>query len=192
MKYKGIWKVHGLTLLLRVGTLWRCADGLFFNVSPLASSALLTTLHPLLKNVLHINQFKISCLGAPFSWLEKSRNHIGRDLDCMEDVLMGFYWSTFSKPNTELNSDLSPCDFCAFPPLKRELWGKKFRSDQRSAAHFWEVDGMLCKAYHLPREVLQKRDSHCNSTKSWLGVIEWVHKCCKWLLYIIIASRESW
>jgi hypothetical protein len=28
-------KVRGLTLL-RVGTLWRCGDGLFFEVSPLA------------------------------------------------------------------------------------------------------------------------------------------------------------
>jgi hypothetical protein len=28
-------------------------------------------------------------LGAPFSWLEKPRNHMGRDLDCMADFLMG-------------------------------------------------------------------------------------------------------
>jgi hypothetical protein len=45
-------KVRGLTLLLRVGTLWRCGDGLFFEVPPLASDALFTTLHPLLENVL--------------------------------------------------------------------------------------------------------------------------------------------
>jgi hypothetical protein len=38
-------------LLLRVGILWRCGDGLFFEVPPLASDALLTTLHPLLENV---------------------------------------------------------------------------------------------------------------------------------------------
>jgi hypothetical protein len=42
------WKVRGLTLF-RVGTLWRYGDGLFFEVPPLASDALLTTLHPLLK-----------------------------------------------------------------------------------------------------------------------------------------------
>jgi hypothetical protein len=45
-----ICKVRGLTLLLRVGTLWRCGDGLFFEVPPLASDALLTMLHPLLEN----------------------------------------------------------------------------------------------------------------------------------------------
>jgi len=44
-------KVRGLTLLLRVGTLWRCDDGLFFEVPHLASDALLTTLHPLPKKV---------------------------------------------------------------------------------------------------------------------------------------------
>jgi hypothetical protein len=57
--------------------------------------------------------------------------------------LMGFHRSTFSKPNTEFNSDLAPCDFWAFPTMKRELRGKKFRSDQLSAACFREVGGAL-------------------------------------------------
>jgi hypothetical protein len=39
------------------------------------------------------------------------KSHRGRDLDCMADVLMGFHGSTFSKLNTEFNSDLAPCDF---------------------------------------------------------------------------------
>jgi hypothetical protein len=59
----------------------------------------------------------------------------------MADVLMGFHRSNFSKPNTEFNSDLAPCDFWAFPTMKRELRAKKFRSDQRSAARFREVGG---------------------------------------------------
>jgi hypothetical protein len=110
-----VWKVRGLTLLLRVGTLWRCGNGLFCQVPPLASDALLTTLHPLLENVPQtVDYFEISCLGASFSWLERPRNFMGRDLDCMADVLMGFHRSTFSKPNTEFNSDLAPCDFWAF------------------------------------------------------------------------------
>jgi hypothetical protein len=50
---KAVWKVLGLTLLLRVGTLWRCGDGLFFEVPPLASDTILTTPHPRLENVLH-------------------------------------------------------------------------------------------------------------------------------------------
>jgi hypothetical protein len=141
---RAIWKFRGLTLLLRVGTLWRCGDGLFFEVSPLAYGALLTTLHPLLENVLQtVDHFEISYLGAPSSWLEKPRNRMGRDLNSMADVLMGFHLSTCSKPNTEFNPDLAPCDFWAFPIMKMEVRSKRFRSDQRSAARFWEVGGAL-------------------------------------------------
>jgi hypothetical protein len=43
-----LWAFHGTTSLLRIGTLWRCGDGLFFEVPPLTSDALLTTLHSLL------------------------------------------------------------------------------------------------------------------------------------------------
>jgi hypothetical protein len=73
----------------------------------------------------------------------KAQKSQGRDLDCTADVLMAFHRSTFSKPNTEFNSDLAPCDFWAFPTMKRERRGKKFRSDQRSAARFREVGGAL-------------------------------------------------
>jgi hypothetical protein len=56
---KAVCKVRGLILSLRVGTLWRCGDGLFFELPPLASDALLTTLHPLLENVLQtVNHFR--------------------------------------------------------------------------------------------------------------------------------------
>jgi hypothetical protein len=68
---------------------------------------------------------------------------MGRDLDCMADVLVGFHRSTFSESKTELNSGLAPCDFWAFPTMKRELRVKKFLSDQRSAARFREVGGAL-------------------------------------------------
>jgi hypothetical protein len=75
---RDVCKVRRLTLLLRVGTLWRCGDGLFSEVPPLVSDAFLTTLHPLIENVLQtVDHFEISCLGAPFSWLEKPRNRLG-------------------------------------------------------------------------------------------------------------------
>jgi hypothetical protein len=47
---RAVCKVRGLILLPRIGTLWRCGDDVFFEVPPLASDALLTTLHPLLEN----------------------------------------------------------------------------------------------------------------------------------------------
>jgi hypothetical protein len=61
--------------------------------------------------------------------------------------------------------DLAPCDFWAFPTMKRELRGKKFRSDQRSAARYREVGGALYEAHGLSKEVLRKRDRHRTSTK---------------------------
>jgi hypothetical protein len=60
--------------------LWRCGDGLFFDVPPLASDALLTTLRPFLEDVLQTvyrNQEDSGAggfnLGVPFSWLEKRK-----------------------------------------------------------------------------------------------------------------------
>jgi hypothetical protein len=92
---------------------------------------------PLITSKFLASEFPFHCWKSPeIAWA-------GRDLDCMADVLKGFHRSTFPKPNTEFNSDLAPCDFWAFPTVKRELRGKKFRSDQRSAARFWEVGGAL-------------------------------------------------
>jgi hypothetical protein len=45
----------------------------------------------------------VSCLGVPFSWLQKPRNRMGRDLNCMADVLTGFHQSNFFKPKKEFN-----------------------------------------------------------------------------------------
>jgi hypothetical protein len=53
-----------------------------FEVPTSTNDALLTTLHQLLENVPQtVDYFEISCLGAPFPWLEKPRNHMGRDLN---------------------------------------------------------------------------------------------------------------
>jgi hypothetical protein len=66
-KYEGHLQSSWTHLLLRVGTLWRCGDGLFLEVPPLASDALRTTLHPLLENLLHtVYHFEISCLWLHF------------------------------------------------------------------------------------------------------------------------------
>jgi hypothetical protein len=96
---RAVCKVRELTLLLQVGTSWRRGDGLFFEVHPLVSDALLTTLHPLLENVLQpVDHFEISCLRAPISWLEKPRNRMGWDLDYMADVLIGFHLFRWAHP----------------------------------------------------------------------------------------------
>jgi hypothetical protein len=49
--------------IIRVGTLWRCSDGLFRS-TPLANCALLTALHALLENVLQIVCRKLQDSGT--------------------------------------------------------------------------------------------------------------------------------
>jgi hypothetical protein len=90
-----------------------------------------------------VDHFEISCLGALFSWLEKPRNFMGWDLNWI--LCLGWKKWIDGNPLEHLpySPDLTPCDFSAFPIMKRELRGKKFQSDQQSAAHFWEVGGAL-------------------------------------------------
>jgi hypothetical protein len=179
-KHESLLKISWIHLITSSRTLWRCGDGLFFEVPPLASNALLATLHPLLENALQtVYHFEISCPRSSVFMVEKPRNRMEQDLDCMADVLMGFHRSTFSKPKTKFNSDLATCGSWAFPTMKTELRRKKFRSDQRSAARFREEGGALQEVHRLPREVLRKRDRHRTSTKLRLVVIRWVHKLCK-------------
>jgi hypothetical protein len=89
--------------------------------------------------------FEISCLGAPFSWLEKPRNRMGRDLDCMADVLMGFHRSTFSKPNTEFNSDLASCDFWGFSNHEKEAPRQEISEVINGLQHVFEKWVERCK-----------------------------------------------
>jgi hypothetical protein len=100
----------------------------------------------------------------------------GRDLDWTEDALMGLHRSTFSKTNTEFNSDLAPMRFLGFsnhekgaPRQEISKWSTVWSTFPRSG---WSV----VKVHRLPREVLRKRDRHRTSTKIRLGVIRWVHE----------------
>jgi hypothetical protein len=127
--------------------LWRGGDGLFLELLPFASDALLTTLHPLLANVLQtVDHQEISYFGSPSSWLKKPRNFMGRDLDCMANVLLRFHRSTFSKPNTEFNSGLAQCDFWAFLTLERSSEPRNFEV-VNSLQHVFEEWVERCKKY---------------------------------------------
>jgi hypothetical protein len=96
-------------------------------------------LHSLLKNVVQtVDHFKISCLGAPFSWLEKPRNWVGRDLNWILCSVWKKWIGRTPLEHLPYSPDLTPHNFWAFPTMKRELQGKKVWSDQRSTAHFWE------------------------------------------------------
>jgi hypothetical protein len=77
-RLKSSW-THLITLSRNfVKVRWR---SLFLSTS-LGKRWLLTTLHSLLGNVLQtVDYFEISFFGAPFWWLEKYRNRMGRDLN---------------------------------------------------------------------------------------------------------------
>jgi hypothetical protein len=93
-------------------------------------------LHPLLENMLQtVYHFEISCLGAPFLWLEKLRNRIGQDLNEFCSAWKKWISGT-PLEHPPCSPDLLPCDFWAFPTKKVELRGKKLQSDQQSAACF--------------------------------------------------------
>jgi hypothetical protein len=115
-------KVRGLTLLLRVGTLWRCGDGLFFEVPPLASDALLTVLHPLLENVLQT----VDHFGAHFSSLEKPRNRMRRDLNWILCSAWKKWIGGTPSEHPPYSPDLAPCDFWAFPTMKGSSEARNF------------------------------------------------------------------
>jgi hypothetical protein len=136
-------KVHELILLFRLRTLWRCGDGLFSNYLPWQAMHFLqrsthfskTCCRPLITSKFLASELPFHGWKSPeIAWGET-----GLYGGCSDGVPP----IHFSKPNTEFNSDLTPYDFWAFPTMKRELRGKKFRSDQRCAARFREVGGAL-------------------------------------------------
>jgi hypothetical protein len=141
---RAVCKIRGLTILLRVGTLWRCGDGLFIEVPPLASGALLTTLHPLLENGVTV------VLKEPFFRMAEQLSGASalHDLKVAMDVLTGIGVTPLEDP--PYNPDLAPCDFWAFATMKRELRGQNRlfhyppeACNKRSAARFREVGGAL-------------------------------------------------
>jgi hypothetical protein len=108
----------------------------------LASDALLTTLHPFLENVLRTVCRKFQEDEGAFDqliWLEKPRNRMGRDLDCMADILMGMMAVSIKTS--------APCDFWAFPTIStgqnRLFYYTPEACGKRSAARFLEMGGAL-------------------------------------------------
>jgi hypothetical protein len=95
--------------------LWRCGDGLFFEVPALANGALLTTLHPLLENGVKV------VLKQPF--LRWRSNLSEASALCDSKAAMDEYTEIGGPPleHPPYSPDLASCDFWAFPTMKREL-----------------------------------------------------------------------
>jgi hypothetical protein len=106
------------------------AQGQLYLYLPLASDVLLTTLNPLIENLMQtVDQFEISCLGAPFSWWKSPEIAWGRDLNSILCSAWKKWIGGTPLEHPPYSPHLAPCDFWAFPSMKRELRGKKFQID---------------------------------------------------------------
>jgi hypothetical protein len=93
-----------------------------FRSTSLGKRSTFTTLHPLLENVLQtVDHFEISCLGAPFSWFEKPRNRMGRDLNWILCSAWKKWIGGTPLEHPPYSSHLALCDFWALTSL---CWGR--------------------------------------------------------------------
>jgi hypothetical protein len=116
---RAVCKFCGFTLLRPIGTLWRCSDGLFFEVPSFSR----TCCRPLITS-------KFLASELPFhGW--KSPEIAWDEIWIEYCVRLGKSGSVDPHYNIRHTVQISPgpCDFWAFPTMKRELRGKKFRSD---------------------------------------------------------------
>jgi hypothetical protein len=77
----------------------------------------------------------------------------------MVDVLLGFNQSTFSKPNTDFNSDLAPCDFWAFPIMRRGSEARTFEviDTLRHVFEKWVecyMKSIACQGWYFEKEIV--------------------------------------
>jgi hypothetical protein len=168
-------KVHGLTLLLRVATSWRCSDALFFEVPPLASDALLTTLHPFLENGVTV-VLKEPVLGCRSKLSGVARLKIGNGCAHRDR------WNPIR--TSAIQSRSRPMRFLGFfnyekgaprskLPVPLSSWSLRQTICSTFSRSGWSV---VRSASLAKREVLRKIDRHRTSTKFRLGVIKWVHE----------------
>jgi hypothetical protein len=177
---RAVWKVHGLTLLLRIGSLWRCGDGLFFEVPTWR------TMHFLKRST----RFSKTCyrqLITSTFFLPRSSLFMVRKAQKSHGARSGFNfmfslekvdrWNPIRTPAIQIRS--CPMRFLGFsnrdtgtPRQNISKWSTVCSTLSRSG---WSV----VRSASLHKEVLRKRDRHRTSTKFRLVVIRWVHELCK-------------
>jgi hypothetical protein len=91
-----------------------------------------------------------SCLAAPFSWLEKPRNRMGRDMDCMEVVLMEFLRSNFPSRTQNSIQISSHAISGLFQPWKGSSEGRNFEVIN-GLQHVFEKSVECCKSASLAK-----------------------------------------
>jgi hypothetical protein len=162
---RAICKVRGLTLLFRVGTLWRCGDDLFFEVPHFA---LLTTLHPLLEIVLQtVDHFEISCLRAPFSWLEKHGARSGFYCGCSNGVPPLHFFQ--AEHRIQFRSRTTR--FLGFSNHEKGAPRQEISKWSTVCSTFWRRGWSVIRSASLAKGGTSKGDRHRTTTKFRLGVL---------------------
>jgi hypothetical protein len=173
-------KVRGSTILLQVRNLWRCDDGLFFEVPPLASDALLTTLHPLLETCcrpLMTSKFLASKL--PFHGWKSPEIAWGE----ICTVWRMFYWGPLFPSRTQNSIQISPHAITGlFQPWKRSSEARNFEVIN-GLQHVFEKWVERCKKCIARQGWYFEKECHRIFTNFRVGVIMWVQEFCKWPSY---------
>jgi hypothetical protein len=124
-------------------------------------------------------------LGAPFSWLEKPRNRMGQIMNWILCLSWKKWIGGTPLEHSPYSLDLTPCDFWAFPTMKRELQGKKFWSDHHICSTFLRSGWSIVRSKLLAKGVTSKKrpSLHLHKVPTWSN--KWVHELYKQSLYIV-------
>jgi hypothetical protein len=122
----------------RVEILWRCCDNLFFGVPPprQAMHFLQRSTHFSKKCCRSLITSKFLASELLFSWFKKPINLMGRDLECMKNVLMGFHRTWWAHPLPFFNRATLTLHYGCSTILKSVLL-------KRQQLRFREVGGTL-------------------------------------------------
>jgi hypothetical protein len=139
-----VYKVHGLTLLLRVGTLWRCDDGLLIRSISLDKRCTSYNAPPISrKRAADRSSLRNFLPRCSLFMVGKAQKSHGARSGLYGECSNGIPPIHFFQAENRIQFRFPPCNFWVLQTMKREFRGKKFRSDQRSAARFREVSGAL-------------------------------------------------
>jgi hypothetical protein len=143
-------------------------------------------LHPLLKKMLQtVDHYEVSCLGAPFSWLEKPRNHMRQDLNW----ILCSAWKKWISGTPLEHPPYRSCPMgclCFFNHEKgaprQEIL--KWSTVWMVCSTFWRsgwniVKGSLLAKGHTLKKTLSL---HLHEVLTWSNKVN--HELCKWPLYM--------
>jgi hypothetical protein len=177
---RAVCKVRGLTLLLQVGNLWKCDDGLFFEVPPLASDALLTTLHPLLENSWSLRNFLPR--SSLFIVGKAQKSHGARsELNSVFGLEKVNRWNPIR--TSVIQSRARPMRFLGFSNHEKGAPRQEISKWPTVCSTFSRSGWSVVRSASLVKGVTSKMRPYCTSTKFRLGVIRQVHELSKWSSY---------